>query len=161
MNKTEKIIAAVATMAFGVLLIVLQGKFIGLLMTVAGICLIVWGVLDFLHHLIPPAVIKIVAAVLIIVCGWALVEAVLYIAAALLLIAGILMLYDKIKKRVCCDNWYFTVLEYAVPALFILIGLLLLFHQAATLKVIFVICGILTIIDGGLLLADAFLEDME
>ena len=51
MNKTEKIIAAVATMAFGVLLIVLQGKFIGLLMTVAGICLIVWGVLDFLHHL--------------------------------------------------------------------------------------------------------------
>ena len=63
MNKTERIIAAVATMAFGVLLIVLQGKFIGLLMTVAGICLIVWGVLDFLHHLIPPAVIKIVAAV--------------------------------------------------------------------------------------------------
>lgn len=160
MNKTEKIIAAVATMVFGVLLIVLQDSFIGLLMTIAGICLIVWGVLDLIHRLIPPAVVKIVAAVLIIVCGWALVAAVLYIVAALLLIAGILMIYEKIKKRVYCSKWYLTVLEYSVPALFVIMGLLLLFHQTVTLEVIFIICGILTVIDGGLLLAEAFMEDM-
>lgn len=160
MSKTEKIIAAVATMAFGVLLIVLQDSFIGLLMTIAGICLIVWGVLDLIHHLIPPAVVKLVVAVLIIVCGWALVAAVLYIVAALLLIAGILMIYEKLKKRVYCSKWYLTALEYSVPALFVIMGLLLLFHQTVTLEVIFIICGILTVIDGGLLLAEAFMEDM-
>ena len=130
MKKSEKIIAAILTMAVGVLLIVQQNNFIGLLMTIAGVCLIVFGALDVLHREIPPAVVKIVVGALIIVCGWVLIEAVLYIVAAILLIAGILLLYDKIKKKVVCDTLLFTALEYAVPSLFILIGFLLLFHHA-------------------------------
>ena len=159
MKKSEKIIAAILTMAVGVLLIVLQNNFIGLLMTIAGVCLIVFGALDIFHREIPPAVVKIVTGVLIIVCGWALIEAVLYIVAALLLIAGILLLYDKIKKKVVCDTLLFTALEYAVPSLFILIGFLLLFHQAVAIEIIFVFSGILTLIEGGVLLANALLEE--
>lgn len=159
MKKTEKIIAAILTMAVGVLLIVLQNNFIGLLMTIAGVCLIVLGALDVFHREVPPAVVKIVTGALIIVCGWALIEAVLYIVAALLLIAGILLLYDKIKKRVVCDTLLLTALEYAVPSLFVLIGFLLLFHQAVAIEIIFVFSGILTLIEGGVLLANALLEE--
>ncbi len=160
MKKSEKIIAAIITMAIGVLLIVLQDNFVGLLMTLAGICLIVFGALDIFHHEVPPAVIKIVVGALIIICGWVLVEAVLYIVAALLLIVGILLLYDKIKKRVVCDTLLLTALEYAIPALFVLIGILLLFHQAVAIELIFIFSGILTLIDGGMLLVNTFLDDM-
>ncbi len=156
MKKTERIIAAVLTMVVGILLIAMQDKFIGILMSIAGACLIVLGVVDICHRYVPPAVIKIVSGILIIVCGWALVEAVLYIVSAMLLIAGILVLYDKIKKRVHCDTLFRTVLEYALPSVFILIGCLLLFHQTVALEIIFVLTGILTLIEGAILLVEAF-----
>lgn len=159
MKKSEKIIAAILTMTIGVLLIVMQDNFIGLLMTLTGICLIAFGALDIFHREVPPAVIKIVVGVLIIVCGWVLVEAVLYIAAAFLLIAGILLLYDKIKKRVVCDTPILTALEYALPTLCVLIGILFLFHQAVAIEIIFVLSGILTLVEGGVLLVNALLED--
>lgn len=159
MKKTEKIIAAILTMAVGILLIAMQDKFIGLLMSIAGTCLIVLGVVDLFHRYVPPAVIKMVAGALIIICGWVLVEAVLYIVSAMLLIAGILLLYDKIKKRVRCDTMFKTVLEYALPSIFIVIGGVLLFHQAFAMEIIFVITGILTLFDGGILLLEAFEEE--
>ena len=156
MKKTERIIAAVLTMVVGILLIAMQDKFIGILMSIAGACLIVLGVVDLCHRYVPPAVIKIVSGILIIVCGWALVEAVLYIVSAMLLIAGILVLYDKIKKHVRCESLFRTVLEYALPSVFILIGCLLLFHQTVALEIIFVLTGILTLIEGAILLVEAF-----
>ena len=159
MRKTEKVIAAVLTMVVGILLIAMQDKFISVLMSIAGTCLIVLGIVDLFHHYMPPAVVKIVSGVLIIVCGWVLVEAVLYVVAAMLLIAGILLLYDKIKKRVCCDTLFKTVLEYAMPSVFIIIGCVLLFHQAFAIELIFVITGVLTLLDGVILFLEAFEEE--
>ena len=159
MKKIEKIIISIVTMGIGVLLIALRGNFIGILMTVFGISLIALGVLDIVHNMIPPAVVKIVTGGIIILCGWLLFQAVLYIVAALLLTAGILLLYDKIKKRISCNIWYLTALEYAVPALMIVIGALFLFHQAGIIDFIFITCGIFTIVEGGIVLANAFLEE--
>ena len=160
MKKSEKIIAALLTMAIGILLIVLKNNFIGLLMTIAGVCLIAFGALDILHNEIPPAVIKLVVGALIIICGWVLVEAVLYIVAAFLLVVGILMTYDKLKKGIRCSSLLLTIMEYAVPILFIVIGVLLLFHQAFAIELIFIIAGILTLIEGGVLLTNTLMEDM-
>lgn len=156
MKKTEKIVAAILTMLIGVLLIVMKDNFIGILMTVAGVCLIVLGVVDIFARAIPPAVVKLVSALLIIICGWALVEAVLYIVAAALLIFGILLLYDKIKNKRACDTWILRVLEYALPVVMITIGILLLFCQSAAVNFIFIVSGILTVIGGGVLLFSAF-----
>ena len=155
MKRNEKIITAILTMIFGVLLIVMQDNFIGVLMTIAGLTLIVLGTIDIVQRFIPPAVVKIVAGVLVIVCGWALLEAVLYIVSALLLIAGILLLYDKIRKRVRCDALWQTILEYALPSVCIVIGVLLLFHQAVAVEIIFIVSGLLTLIEGTLLLVEA------
>ena len=52
MKKSEKITAAILTMVVGVLLIAMQDNFIGLLMSIAGVCLIVLGVVDIFHHFI-------------------------------------------------------------------------------------------------------------
>ena len=159
MKKSEKIAVAIVTMIVGVLLIALRDSFIGILMTVAGIALIALGVFDLFNRLIPPAVVKTVTGIIIIVCGWALVEAVLYIVAALLLIFGILLLYDKIKKHRGCDKFWFMLLDYVTPSVLILVGILFLCHQAMTLTVVFVVGGIFTIAEGCVLLFEAFSQD--
>ena len=159
MKKTEKIIAAVCTVAFGVLLIVLKDNFIGILMTVAGLCLISLGVADFVGRLIPPAVIKTVVGAFVIFCGWVVVEAVLYVLAAAVLIFGILLLYDKIKHKIVCYNALGIVIEYALPILCIAVGILLLFHSGNAAEFIFILSGILTVFIGAVLMLDAIAQE--
>ena len=159
MKKSEKIIAAVLTMVLGILLVIMRGNFIGILMTVAGLCLVVLGIADIIHRAVPPAVVKIIVGVFVIVCGWTAVGAVLYIVSAVLLIFGILLLYDKIKRGIRCRTLLNTVFEYAVPALCIAIGVLLLFHKASIVKVVFICTGVLTLITGGILLFNALSDE--
>ena len=160
MKKTEKLIIALLMMVIGVLFIVMKNNFIGILMTIAGISLIVLGVVDAVQRLIPPAVIKIVSGIFVVVCGWTVVEAVLYILAAALLILGILLLYDKLKRRYTCAHILYTVCEYAVPIICILIGMLLLLHRGININFIFISCGILSILEGGLLLFNTFSDEI-
>lgn len=159
MKKTEKIIAALCTMAFGVLLIVLKDNFIGILMTVAGLSLIALGVMDFVNRYVPPAVIKILSGAFVIFCGWVVVEAVLYVLAAAALIFGVLLLYGKIKRGTPCETPLFGVLDYALPSLCILAGGLLLFHNGSAKNLIFILCGLLTVLIGVILLLYAIPEE--
>lgn len=159
MKKSERLITALITIALGVLLIVLRGDLISILMTVVGLGLIALGVMDLIDNRIPPAVVKLVGGVVVIVCGWVIVEAVLYLVAGALLIAGILLLYEKIKSRSRCDTLFYTVCEYAVPAVFLVIGTLLMFNQGNTVNWVFIFGGIFTIIEGGLLLVGALSDD--
>ena len=159
MKKSEKIVSAVLIMVLGVMFIILKDKFIGLLMTVAGISLIVLGVADIVESRIPPAVVKIVSGILVIICGWGLVGAVLYILAGVLLVFGILLLYDEIKKKEGCSLLWQTLLKYAVPVLCIAIGILLLFHQGQMINIVLIISGCLIFAEGGILLFNALIEE--
>ena len=67
--------------------------------------------------------------------------------------------YEKIKNRTRCNALWQTVCQYAVPALFIVIGLLFLFNQGNTVQWVFIVSGIFTIAEGGFLLANAIVED--
>lgn len=158
MKKSEKIISACATILFGILLLVLKDDMISILMSIIGVGLIALGIVDIVAKAIPAAVIKIVCGVFIIVCGWVVVRAVLYILAAILLVFGILSIYYNIKRKVRGCTPLHTATYYIVPALYIAIGVLLLFHKSAAVDIILVLCGLLTVIDGGILLFNAIAE---
>jgi hypothetical protein len=152
MKQTEKVIAGLLTMAVGILFIVMKGGFINLLMTIIGVSLIVIGCIDIANKLVPPAVVKIVGGFLVIICGWVVTQAVLYILAGVLLVFGILFLYYKIKNYVRpCDIWQ-TILDFATPVICIAIGLLLLFHSGAVVNFVFVTSGLLAVLEGGIML---------
>ena len=155
MTKTQKILSSVLTVALGVMLIILRSDIVSIAMTVLGVGCIILGVFDLVQKLVPPAVVKIVAGIIVIICGWVIVSAVLYVLAGALLIVGVLFLYEKIKGRVRCQTWYYTLCEYAVPILCIVIGTLLLFNQGNTMNWVFIVGGGITIVEGGLLLVDA------
>lgn len=159
MKKSEKIIAAVLTMVIGVLLIALKGKFIGVIATVVGVSLAVLGLVDLFGGKIPTAVVKLVVGVLIVICGFAVVRAVVYLICAALLITGVLVLYDKLKNGLRCMGLLQKICEIAIPSVCIAIGMLLLFHNLKIINIIFVLCGILCLAEGGLILFNAFDED--
>ena len=159
MKKSEKIIAALLTMALGILFVILKGTFISLLMTIAGISLIVLGIIDIVNRLTPPAVVKIVTGALVILCGWIIVEAVLYILAGILLVFGILLLYQKIRTYERGCDFMQTLLEFATPSICIAIGILLLFHTAAIVDFVFIASGILAFIEGSVMLYEAVKND--
>ena len=159
MKKTEKIIVALLTIALGILVVVLRGDLIKILTSVFAVALLVFGAIDLLGKRVPPAVVKLVAGIVVLVCGLALVEIVLYVIAAFLLVAGILILYEKLKIRRPCISWQVTLFEYALPVFFVVVGCLLLFNQGNTVNWIFVVCGVLTMLEGGLLLINALMDD--
>ncbi len=159
MKKSEKVIAAVLTMIIGALLIALKGKFVGVVAVVVGVSLIVLGIVDIFGTGVPPAVIKIVLGVIVIVCGFSVVRAVVYVISAALLIVGSLLLYDKLKNGLRCMDLPQRICEIAIPSVCLFIGILLLFHSVKLMNMIFVICGILSLIEGGLILFNAFDED--
>ena len=72
MKKSEKIITACLTILLGVLLMVLKQNLIGVILTIAGVGLIVLGILDLLSRAIPFALIKMISGIFIIILGWVL-----------------------------------------------------------------------------------------
>ena len=98
-KKPEKLIGAILTVALGVLFMVFKNDIIGITMTLIGVALIVSAIVDLIHKQVTPCVIKAVVGVVVIVFGWTLMSAALYIMAALLLIYGILLLCQTIKQR--------------------------------------------------------------
>lgn len=154
--KKDVLIEGALTILLGILFLILKADVISVAMTVLGVVLIVMAVLDLIDRNVLPAIIKAVFAVLVLVFGWVLVNAALYIVAALLLIWGIYELYAKIKVHLKGKNFLATLLLYVSPILSILIGLLLLFNQGGTVTWVFIVTGIILILDGVLLLCDAF-----
>ena len=158
MRKSEKIIAALLIVALGILLIVLKDNFIGIVMTIAGVGLILFGVADIFEGEIPLAAVKIISGIFVVGCGWTVVSALLYVIAVALLVFGVILLYRRIKDR----EWNCTLLDnvcnYAAPVICILIGGLLLFHNCKAVTAILIACGVLTVIEGAILLFDAFRE---
>ena len=153
---SDKLIEGALTILLGILFLILQGEVIKVAMTILGVVLIVMAVLDLLDHQTFPAIVKAVFGVVVLIFGWALTTAALYILAAVLLIWGIYELYAKLKIHLKGNSVGLTVTLYIAPILNIVLGLLLLFNQSGTVAWIFIVVGVLLIIDGVMLLCDAF-----
>ncbi len=159
MTKTEKLIVALGVMALGILFILLTDKFIGILMTIAGGSLIALGVVDLFYRRIAQAVIKLVSGLLLVICGWTLVEGVLYLLAGVLLIFGVLAVYDKIKNGSNCATFWQNLLSYAVPVIGIVIGVALLLQGLVDVGVLLIVSGVLLIVAGVSILIEALLAE--
>lgn len=151
MRTSEKLISALLTILLGVLFMIMKSDVVRVAMTILGFALIVIGILNLVDKYVAPAVVKIVLGALIVLCGWLIAAAVLYIVAALLLIYGILDLYMRIKAGIKFVNFN-TLLFYAKPILMILLAILLLFNK---LDWIFIVAGICAVLEGALMLVDA------
>lgn len=147
-RKNNQLVSAIVAIALGVLFIVCKNDIIGITMTVLGAALIVSAVFDFVHKQIVPGVVKSVVGVVVIVFGWTLMSAALYVMAALLLIYGLLLLYVVIQNRGRISNKLDKILSFVEPSVYIFVGICLLFNQGGTIEWIFVLSGVFLMIEG-------------
>ena len=160
MEKTNKYISAVVMMAIGLLLIILKDGIINILLTALGVALIVMGILDAVQRKdVVRCVIKCVIGAVIILGGWVFVPVMLYILGALLVIVGILWIIKLVQRHTKGANLIGTITAYLVPALYILIGVCLFFYQSAFVDVVFIIVGVIVLVDGIIQLVNAIKED--
>ncbi|MBQ7236722.1 MAG: DUF308 domain-containing protein [Clostridia bacterium] len=146
MKITSNLITAILTIVIGVLFVALKGGVIGIAMTVLGVGLIVWAVLDIIDKNNTSGIIKLVAGIVVIVFGWTLASIVLYVMAALLLVYAIYQLYELVTNKVK------DVVKFIEPGVMALIAILLLFNQGGTIAWVFIVAGIFLIVEGALAL---------
>ena len=159
MKKTEKLVVAVLTIALGILLIAFRENVVKTAVVAIGVAFIALAFLDFINKSFPLSIVKAVCGVVIILFGLFAVRAVLYIISAVLLIAGILLLYERLKGRNYCATLFEKIIAYALPVLCILIGILFLLGGGDKDAWVFVIGGIFVLAEGALVLVDAVLLD--
>ena len=145
--KDKKIVTDVLYMLIGAVLCVMKEGILGIGLTVIGVCAIVMGIVDFCKKDIVGGVIKTVIGVFVIYAGWLLVNVILYVIAAILIIQGIIRILSVLAnlKRL---NKVVAVFFFIESVATLAIGICLVFYKGQTLSWIFIVAGILLIIEG-------------
>lgn len=142
MKTSANFFISLLTIVIGVLFAVMQGGVISIAMTVLGVGLIIWAVMDLLEKDYVPCAIKAIIGAVVITCGWLIADVMLFVFAGLLLIYAVYQLYLLIKnnKR--------KAVKFIEPVLYLAIAVLLLFAKGEFLNTIFLIAGIALIVEG-------------
>ena len=159
MTKKEGYIASAIMIAIGVCLIALRGKIIEILLTAMGVTLIVSGIIDAVQR--KDAVlctIKCIIGAVLIVGGWLFLTVMLYIVGAMLVIFGVLWIIKLAKRYTKGATVFETIRLYFVPALCVLVGVCLFFNGTAIVDLMFIIAGVLLVVDGIIYLVNVIKE---
>ncbi len=137
---------ALASIVIGILFVWLRGGVVSIAMTVLGVALVAYGVEDLLKHRTVTGVVKLVLGIAILVCGWVFLSVALYIMAALLLVYGLLELFAffRIKQRPALD----ILVGLGGPVICLAVAACLFFNQGGAIDWVFLVSGILLIVQG-------------
>ena len=153
MKKLQKLMPSLFTILVGVLFVMLKSAVIPIAIKVIGIGLVVLAVLALFSRNAPSCIVYAVMAVLVFVAGGLFVNVAFYVVAAVLLIRGVTQLYALVTDKSIRSS-VLTLILFIAPLLNIAAGVCLLLDLSATLSWIFILVGIMLIIDGVLSLAD-------
>ena len=148
MNKNGNIVSAIGSILFGILLITMKGKIISVAITILAIAVLVSAIVDFSAGLMNLAIIKAVVGVCILVFGWIFVGLAFYILAAGIILMGLLQIsaiHRELPVNLTSGEKF---AEYFRPVVTVVAGACLLFNQSGTIAWVFVVTGVLLIVQG-------------
>ena len=154
MKISNKMITAIAAIVVGIMFIAMKGEVISLALTVLGVAMIVMGILDITKSDTKSGAVKIIAGVVAIIFGWAFVSVALYIIAALMILYCLGNLVTSLKTDGYPMSAVQTIRTYAKPVVGLIAGICLFFNQGGTVAWVFVLTGLIFIIEGVLMLSE-------
>ncbi len=140
----EGLITSLFMLALGILFLIMKSGVIGLAVTILGVALLVSAVLDFLNKDTATCIVKAIIGVCVLVFGHLFVDVAVIVVAAVVLVYGVLELYELIKakkKDAAC---------YIKPVVIVVIAAALLISKWLVFDWLFIIIGVLFLIEGGL-----------
>lgn len=138
---TNNMVYALLYVIVGILFIVFKSGMLNWLMTIIGVVFIALGVYDIIKKKITNGIIEAVIGVVVIVGGWVFVEIVLIVFGALLIVKGATDLISLFKGSK-------NVVSIIVAILTIALGVLLIVSKWVALDWMFIVIGIVFIVEG-------------
>ena len=127
----------------GILLLVFQSSSLNILFTVVGILFIALGVYDIIMKSLVRGAIEAAIGIAILICGWTIAKWVLLIFGILLIVKGALDLIQNLHKG---------LIAWVMPIVTIVLGVLLVISNFKALDILFIIAGIIFLVNAVLAL---------
>lgn len=154
-NNKSLFITSAFNIILGIIFLVWKNQVVSIAMSILGALLVVQSILHLVRKDYTSAIIKASIGIIVIVFGWALASAALFIMSAVWLIYGVMQLLEILKFLPDVKKTGAKVIMLIRPVMDVLIAGSLLFNQSGTVAWVFIIAGIFLIIEGCLSLIDA------
>lgn len=161
MDIKNRRITALLAIVVGILFITMKGKVVSIALALLGFSMIVMGLIDLIKTHKQPnnlqiavGVIKMLLGAVVITSGWMFVSVALTVIAVVMLMFCVWNFITVVSHR---DEFADAqkVSGYLKPIIGIIASVCLLFHQGGTVAWVFVVVGIIFVIEGVLILADS------
>ncbi len=145
--KNLNIVYGVALVATGVLFCVLHSSFVSAMLTVAGVLAAMAGVLNLVCQKWVVGGIEIALGVVVITCGWTIVDIALLVLGIVLCVYAIYSLITQISmfKRANAKDKVFILLN---PIVTFIVGVLFMVAKWYMVDAVFITLGAVAILDG-------------
>lgn len=141
----------IALIVIGILFCALRAGFVSILLTIVGVVLIILGVLGLLGKNWIPAAIELAVGVVIIICGWMIVDITLLLLGIAFIAYSIYQIVTTIPKlKHASAAEIVTSLLY--PLFMLAIGVILVVAKWQMIDVIFIVIGVIAIVTGAVVI---------
>ena len=148
MDKKQRVISALLVILLGLMLIVMRDSVVRALIAVLGVGVLVCAVMDFVYKMPEMGLIKAVVGVGILVFGWLFVRLALYILAVAVIAMGLIQILNIYRYAPAYLTGKEKFAFYLRPVLSVLAGACLLFNQGGTVAWVFIVTGVLLVVEG-------------
>lgn len=138
---TDSMVSAILYVLVGILFVIFKSSMLNWLMTIIGIVFVALGIYDIIKKNLTNGIIEAVIGIVIIVGGWVFVELVLIVFGALLIVKGATDLIALFKGSK-------NVVSIIVAILTIALGILLIVSKWVALDWMFIVIGVVFIVEG-------------
>lgn len=136
----SELILSLLYILIGVLLVIFRDRTLGLVMTVAGVIFLVFGILELLRSNWTGGAVSLIIGLSIIVLGWLLTKIVILVFGILIALKGVVALIDELRR------FKKNAVDIVFAVLTIVIGLLLAFGEL--LSIMIAIAGVMLMFNG-------------
>ena len=153
--KTNQLISSILLIVIGVLFCALRAQFVSVLLTVVGVVLIILGVLDLIAKNWVVGAIELAVGIIIIACGWTIVDITLLILGIVLVVYAVYAFASN-ASRLKTASKYDKAMIILSPVVLLTIGILLIVAKWEMVDAVFIVLGVIALLEGIVLLLKAF-----
>ncbi|MBQ8859072.1 MAG: DUF308 domain-containing protein [Clostridia bacterium] len=141
-KRNNNFVTALAYIVIGVLFCLFKATVLDWLMTAVGAIFILQGIVDLIRKNVFNGLVGVVVGIVILLGGWLFVEIVLLVLGVLLAIKGVMALLGALsaKKK--------NIISILFALLTVVIGVMLVVSKWAMVDTMFIVIGVLLIVDG-------------
>ena len=161
MKKISSLTSAIIMLVLGILFTVLRGEVVGACITVLGVALIIFAVVEFIRGYTADAIVKSVLGLAVLLIGWLLIELAIFVIGLVLAAYGIYELVSiatELSRRRTKPELSRIFVMLAEPLVCAFVGLFLMFSRGNALSTAILISGIILIVDSVIALVNIILN---